>query len=142
MARRDSIHYAVKNALEKDGWLVTDDPLIVYLIGSKEKYFEIDLGAEDMIGAERAGQRIAVEIKTFSSSLLNSFHTALGQFLNYRSTLQEDENEQDRMLYIAIDESVYNQLLNIEFTKRRIAEHGIAFVVVNIENENIVTWHE
>lgn len=46
------------------------------------------------------------------------------------------------MLYIAIDESIYNQLLNIEFTRRRIAEHGIAFVVINIENENIVTWHE
>lgn len=141
MARRDSIHYAVRKALEKDGWSVTDDPLIVFLIGSREKYFEIDLGAEDMIGAERAGKRIAVEIKTFSSSLLHSFHNALGQFLNYRATLSEDKNEHDRVLYIAIDEQVYEQLLDIEFIRRRVTEYGLNFVVVDIENETITKWH-
>ncbi|WP_365670039.1 element excision factor XisH family protein [Okeania sp. SIO3I5] len=36
------------------------------------------------MGAEKDGQTIAVEIKSFlSMSFLAEFHTALGQFLNY-----------------------------------------------------------
>ena len=42
---------------------------------------EIDLGAERLIGAEKLGKKIAVEVKSFlSASALSDFHTALGQF--------------------------------------------------------------
>jgi XisH protein len=50
----------------------------------------VDLGAESIVAAERAGQKIAVEIKSFlGASSISEFHTALGQFFNYRLALEE-----------------------------------------------------
>lgn len=50
----------------------------------------IDLGAEKLLAAEREGEKIAVEIKSFlSPSAITDFHLALGQFLNYRTALRK-----------------------------------------------------
>lgn len=67
---KDLFHQSVRNALEKDEWLITDDPLSLKL-GGVDLY--IDLGAEKLLAAERAGQKIAVEIKTLGGDqkLLN-----------------------------------------------------------------------
>ncbi|MEM9886108.1 MAG: element excision factor XisH family protein [Bacteroidota bacterium] len=142
MARRDKIHGAVRRALEKANWLVTDDPLKVYLLDDPDKYFEIDLGAEYLLGAEKEGERIAVEIKSFSSSILNDFHEALGQFLDYRSALKENEANQDRTLFLAVSEQAYDEINAIGFMKRRIEEYGLNFLIVDIAEENIVEWKE
>lgn len=48
MSAKDVFHEAVKNALIKDEWEITHDPLSVKLI--KRNLF-IDLGAEKIIGA-------------------------------------------------------------------------------------------
>lgn len=80
---RDSLHYIVRSALEKDGWNITDDPL---KISFGDITMDIDLATECLIAADKFGEKIAVEIKTFvSSSMLSEFHTALGQFINYRT---------------------------------------------------------
>ena len=61
MPTRDVYHLAVRTALEKDGWTITDDPLTVPTPGVD---FHIDLGAaRDLIGATKGGEEIAVEIK-------------------------------------------------------------------------------
>jgi hypothetical protein len=39
MAQRDSIHSAVKQALVKDGWEITDDP---YVITYGERFLFVD----------------------------------------------------------------------------------------------------
>lgn len=65
MAVRDQIHDAVKAALEKDGWVIKDEPLT---IRGDQAQLEIDLGAEKILLAERAGELIAVEIKSFLRS--------------------------------------------------------------------------
>ncbi len=57
---RDKYHQAVKIALEKEGWKVTDDPLKLEF---EEVRIQIDLGAERFIAAERKNEKIAVEIK-------------------------------------------------------------------------------
>jgi predicted RecB family endonuclease len=76
---KDRFHNAVRTALEKEGWIVTADP---YELSVGEVDFEIDLAAE-MLAAERAGEKIAVEIKSFiGRSNVADFHTALGQFMN------------------------------------------------------------
>lgn len=59
---KDKYRDAVRNALEKDGWTITDDPL--HLVwGKKDMY--VDLGAERVLAAENQGRRIAVEVKSF-----------------------------------------------------------------------------
>ncbi|WP_442940688.1 element excision factor XisH family protein [Nostoc sp.] len=51
-------------ALEKDAWLITDDPFKLKC-GTKDLY--IDLGAEKLRAAQKGQQKIAVEIKSFIS---------------------------------------------------------------------------
>lgn len=87
MPARDIFHNAVRSALEKDGWIITQDPLYIK-VGIAEFY--IDLGAEKLIAAEKSGQQIAVEIKSFlGDSFISEFHLALGQALNYRKALEK-----------------------------------------------------
>ena len=47
---RDLFHDAVKNALVKEQWLITADPLKIKIDGVK---LEIDLAAEKVIAAEK-----------------------------------------------------------------------------------------
>lgn len=57
MPVRDRYHQSVKNALIKDGWTITDDPLHLKW-GKRDMY--VDLGAEKLIAAQKEGQCIAV----------------------------------------------------------------------------------
>ena len=86
---KDYFHSVVKAALIQDGWAVTDDPLKIKVGGVD---MEIDLGAEQIIAAERQGQKIAVEVKSFlvGTSAISEFHRALGQFINYRAALKSE----------------------------------------------------
>ncbi len=106
MPAYDTFHDAVRNALIKDGWTITDDPLMVEF-GLLNVY--IDLGAGRLIAAERGNERIAVEIKSFiGPSLLTDFHLAAGQFLNYRNALRTKDPE--RALYLAVPLPIYDEL--------------------------------
>lgn len=54
MPAYDRYHQAVRNALIKDGWTITDDPLALS-VGKRTLY--VDLGAEQILGAEKAARR-------------------------------------------------------------------------------------
>lgn len=60
MPGKDIYHDCVKNALIKDGWKITDDPLSLK-IGKKDIF--IDLATEKLLAAEKQGKKIAVEVK-------------------------------------------------------------------------------
>ena len=60
---RDKIHKAVRRALEKDGWIVSHDPLNIKSGGVE---IEIDLAAEKFILAEKESAKIIVEIKSLN----------------------------------------------------------------------------
>lgn len=90
MPAKDKYHNAVKTGLEKEGWTITDDPLHIPF---DETNLYIDIGAEKLFAAERKGEKIAVEVKSFSSiSVLFDFHLAVGQFINYRVAVVEREH--------------------------------------------------
>ena len=92
---KDYFHSIVKAALIQDGWAVTEDPLKIKVGGVD---MEIDLGAEQIIAAERQGQKIAVEVKSFlvGTSAISEFHRALGQFINYRAALKSEAPDRIR----------------------------------------------
>lgn len=111
MSAKDLFHDAVKNALIKDGWTITDDPLHLKISEKIDIY--IDLGAEKLISAEKEGEKIAVEVKSFiGKSTIFEFHAALGQFLNYKLALKK--NEAERILFLAVPQKVYNDFFTIE----------------------------
>ncbi|WP_333244178.1 MULTISPECIES: element excision factor XisH family protein [unclassified Microcoleus] len=97
---KDIYHYQVRTALEKDGWIITDDPLTLQF-GSRGVF--VDLGAKKLLAAEREGQRIAVEIKSFvGKSLVKDWENAIGQYTLYLKIISKKEPE--RTLYLAITE--------------------------------------
>ena len=138
MARRDTIHEAVRKAVENDGWKITHDPLYIE-IDDGEYVLEIDLGAERVIAAEKGNEKIAIEIKSFAApSILNGFHGALGQYLDYRDALEESSI--DRALFLAVTEEIYAKMEDIGFIKRRIEKYGMKVVVIDIETSKVVAW--
>jgi hypothetical protein len=62
MPAKDLFHNTVKNALIKDGWTITHDPLTLDL---RDRQLHIALGAEKLLDAQKDNQQIAVEIKSF-----------------------------------------------------------------------------
>ncbi len=94
---KDIFHNTLRTALEKDGWLITHDPLTINL--SKRRIF-IDLGAEKLLFADKDHIKIAVEVKSFLGlSILNDFYKALGQYQLYLLALKHQYP--DRILYLA-----------------------------------------
>ncbi|MFQ5615177.1 MAG: XisH family protein [Anaerolineales bacterium] len=135
---KDIFHEAVKIALGKDGWTITHDPLYVEALGFNVR---IDLGAERLIGAQKNGEKIAVEVKSFTSpSGVSQFHTALGQFLNYHDALADEEP--DRQLFLAIPADAYETTFMIPFVERAIHRYQIMFLVYDPGQEVIVSWHK
>ncbi len=136
---KDIFHGAVKTALEKDGWTITHDPYRLRY-GIADIY--IDLAAEAAIAAEKSGRKIAVEVKSFASgSNISEFHTALGQFLNYRIALEVSE-EPERILYLAVPRDVYQTFFRIDPAKTVIERYDVRLIVYNPSQEVIEQWIE
>ena len=133
---KDLFHQAVKQALIKDGWTITNDPLTIRIDRVK---LEIDLGAEKVFAAEKNGQKIAVEVKSFiNPSTINDFHNALGQFLNYRLALQMTES--DRILYLAVPIDIFNTFFQERFTQAVIEQYNLKILAYDPNIEEIITW--
>jgi hypothetical protein len=133
---KDLFHDVVKSALIKDGWTITDDPLFLKVGGVD---FFIDLGAEKLLAAERNGQKIAVEIKSFiNTSSVADFHLAIGQFINYRTALKL--KTPDRKLFLAVPEIAYDTFFQKEFPQLILQEYQVEILIYDIENEVIVKW--
>jgi XisH protein len=136
MPAKDIYHRAVRSALEKEGWQVTDDPLSIKY---EEVPLYVDLGAERLIAADRGLEKIAVEVKCFlSDSAISEFHTALGQYLNYRMVLSEIQPE--RTLYLAVPLDAYESFLSRRFAQKAIATHSLKLMVYNPEKKETVLW--
>lgn len=133
---KDRFHQVVRTALEKEGWNITDDP---YEINVDDVDFEIDLAAEQLLAAEREGRKIAVEVKSFiSPSNVGEFHTALGQFLNYRDALTQIEP--DRRLYLAVREPVYTTFFQRRFIVSAVERYQLRLVIYDVQQEVFTQW--
>ncbi|MDY7015689.1 MAG: XisH family protein [Cyanobacteriota bacterium] len=136
MPAKDVFHDPVKRSLEKDGWTITDENLFIK-IDTVEFY--IDLIAERILAAEKAGQKIAVEVKSFIGvSVITEFHSALGQFINYRLALKKQQP--DRILYLAVSFDIYEDFFTGSFIQEVIAENQVKLVIFSPNQEEIVLW--
>lgn len=136
MSAKDVFHEAVKQALQKERWVITADPLR-FKFGNVN--FQVDLGAERLVAAERAGEKISVEIKSFlNPSAITDFYSALGQFLSYRLALESVEPE--RELYLAVPIDIYQTFFQYEFTQAAVERYQIPIIVYDPVNEVIAQW--
>lgn len=135
MPARDTYHDAVRSALIKDGWTITDDPF--RLTWGKRDFF-VDLAAERVFAAEKAGRRIAVETKCFlGASPMTDLERALGQFILYRTIL--DKQEPDRSLFLAVTEDA-SAVFDEPIGQLIIAESSIRVIVFDLLAEEIRRW--
>jgi hypothetical protein len=136
MPKLDIIHDAVRNALIKDGWVITDDP---YVIQYRKTTLYADLGAEQTMAAERYGQKLVVEVKSFiGASKIQDLKEALGQYDIYRYLLEEIAP--DRKLYVAISTIAYKSFFKQEVIQLILNKHQLPLIVVDTEMEEIRQW--
>jgi hypothetical protein len=133
---RDVFHDAVRHALIRDGWTITDDPYTLKIEGVN---IQIDLGAERLIAATKEDERIAVEVKSFvGASNISEFHTALGQYLNYRIALSSADAT--RKLFLAIPQDTYTGFFQLTFPQRVLAQFELSILVYDSQQETITQW--
>lgn len=133
---RDYFHEHVREALEKSGWKITDDPL---KLGRGLAQYQVDLGAEQLFAAEKGPERIAVEVKSFvGNSAVSEFHKAVGQFVDYEIALEELDPE--RSLFLAIPLATYENFIKEELIERSLVRIKAKLLVYNPVTKSIVSW--
>ena len=136
---KDLYHQIVKEALIKDGWAITHDPYLIER--DKRKSYEVDLGAEKILAAEKGTEQIAVEIKSFlGSSRTYDFHSALGQYNVY--TFFMSDKDPERHLFLAVSDEVFEDFFKENDTQMLCEHYHVSILVFNIDNKSIVSWLE
>lgn len=138
MSQRDAHHEAVRQALVRDGWQITDDP---FIIEYEDIQLKADLGAEKTIAAEKGERKIVIEIKVFGGpSFFNEMHKATGQYCNYRVFLEETEPERELYLAVAID--IHQSQFQRPSVRKLIEAQQIKLLIFDPETEEVVQWIE
>jgi len=83
-------------------------------------------------------QSIIVQRCFISSSNVSEFHTALGQFLNYRDALARIEP--DRQLYLAVRVPIYESFFRRRFIMAAVERYQIRLGIYDVKQEVIVQW--
>jgi XisH protein len=145
MPQRDKIHYAIRQALVKEGWEITDDP---YVISYGERFLFIDLAANTdsltdvsgrFIAARRDNSKIAVEIKDFrGNSAIADLEQAIGQYVLYRLLL--DRVDPQRELYLAVSEQTVDEIFSEPIGELVISKLPLKLLIVDIEMVEVRQW--
>lgn len=138
MPAKDKYHEHVKEALIKDGWKITHDPYIIETVGVN---YQVDLGAEKVIAAQKGTKKIAVEVKSFlRGSVVSDYHVALGQFLNYKISMED--KEKDRILFLALPEKAYYRLIKLPIIMKSITRFEVKLLILDTHKKTISAWKQ
>ena len=133
---RDKFHQEVKTALESDGWKVTHDPLYLKVGGIPVL---IDLGSEKIIAAEKEGEKIAVEIKTFGLvSFITALYEALGKYLICSEALLYLKT--GRTLYLAMPSKVYKEYSEEPIVKNTFQKYDVKIILYKPNSKEKMQW--
>jgi hypothetical protein len=136
MSKRDDLHHPLRRALERDGWTITADPLQLVL---GDAILKADLGAEKTFAAEKAGRKIAVEVKDFDTlSPVSELEKTMGQLQLYQWAL--DEQEPDRELFLALSEEAYHNYFHKPVFEIVVTRTKIKLIVFDQTKEEILLW--
>jgi hypothetical protein len=133
---KDFYHQNVRQALEKDGWLITHDP---YPVKIDDVGYEIDFAAEPLIAAEKDELKIAIEVKSFvGPSTINEFHRAVGQFNDYFVALETFDPK--RILFLAIPDDVWERFFLKPVIQKSLERVSAKIVIFDPIQNTIVKW--
>jgi hypothetical protein len=133
---KDIIHEAVRAALTKDGWTITDDPLFIGYRGLK---LYADLAAERSAAPDAGRRRVVVEVKSFvGQSAMYDFQHALGQYLVYRACLEQRGSDQE--LFLAVPFPTYARFFRRNLISMIVNRYEVGLLVVDVTNREVVRW--
>lgn len=136
MSRRDALHHTLRRTLEKDGWTITDDPLVLIL---EDTLLKADLGSEKILTAEKENQKIALEIKGFDSpSVISDLEKTIGQLQLYQWALENQDP--DRQLFLALDCQTYTKHFQKPLFQLVIQRNKIKLLIYDSIQEVILEW--
>jgi hypothetical protein len=136
MSRRDDLHFSLRRTLEKDGWTITDDPLILVL---EQTLLKADLGAEKFFTAEKEERKIAVEVKDFDAvSVISEPEKTMGQLQLYQWALEEQEPE--RELFLAVSQDIYIKHFQKPIFQLAVKRNKINLLVYEPNQGVILQW--
>ncbi|MBP5975237.1 fatty-acid oxidation protein subunit alpha [Brasilonema sp. CT11] len=137
MPAKDIYHNTVKNALMKDGWTITHDPLRIRLARGRNLF--VDLGAERLLAAERGKEKIAVEVTRYAQ-IQNSKYALRARYafafgVRFAHTKFKIED-----LYLAVSENTGRTVFEEEAGQTLIDDGIIRLVTFNPSHEVIIRW--
>jgi len=138
---KDLFHDCVRTALNSDGWNITHDPYNLTAVrrNGKRVGIPIDLGTERIFAAEKSGEKIAVEVKSFlRASVVNEFHRAVGQYLMYRVGLLGQEP--DRLLFLAIPMKIMDEIEDLDLLRDSLATYAVNVLIFDPTTCCITAW--
>lgn len=136
MSRRDDLHSSVRRTLERDRWIITDDPLVLVL---EQTLLKADLGAEKFFSAEKEGYKIAVEVKDFdAASVISELEKTMGQLQLYQWALEAQEP--DRELFLAVSKNIYIKHFQKPIFQLAVQRNKINLLVYEPNQEVILKW--
>jgi hypothetical protein len=130
VAAKNFYHPLVVDALARDGWTITHDPLALPLDGE---------AAPALLGAARGDERIAVELDSLTgASERRELEAALGLLVRYGDALARVEPE--RALFLAVREQVYRDLFEEPIGEPLLGVERVRLMVFDEARREIVRW--
>ncbi|NJN60873.1 MAG: fatty-acid synthase [Coleofasciculaceae cyanobacterium RL_1_1] len=137
MPRRDLYHDTVKNALIKDGWTITHDPLT---LGDADLRVYADLCVTKSTNTD-AQISLTIEVKVFgTSSHATELEKAVGQYVLYRSILRHKDSP--IQTYLAIPTQIYRTFFQHQIVQNLIQDEQIRLLIFNPATETIEQWKD
>ncbi len=135
---KDIYHKLVRQALENEGWTITEDPYY-FPVGLRRRKVSADLGAEKYIVAEKELQKILVEVKSFiTSSNINELNHSVGQYDFYSLLLEE--KEPDRIPFLAMPKDAYEDLIAEPIIQTFLKRHQVKLIIFDTQYPIIHAW--
>ena len=138
MPAHDVFHAAVKEGLIKEGWTITDDPLIIEF-GGQRPVHRPGCG-EGSSPPRRGSERIAVEVKSFlGPSLVTRFSHGPGAILELPACLGR-QGSRSRPLPGGAGTDLFRVLYAPARHKTRSSVMRVHLIVYDPESEALVQW--
>lgn len=133
MPAKDRYHDTVVRALQKDGWIIEAEQVIVII---ENRWLWIDIG---VIKADE-NRSVLVEVKGFQNmpSPVEYLASAVGKYVLYRAVL--DFLQIETQLYMAVPVEAFNGILSEEIGQQVIQRANIHLVVFDPYEEAIAQW--
>ncbi|MEQ8672664.1 MAG: element excision factor XisH family protein [Aggregatilineales bacterium] len=132
MPAKDRYHDAVVHSLEKSGWRVIRENVVV---GDEVRQLYIDI-----LARRDSQQMILVEVKTFEDmqSPMTYLEKAIGQYMVYLAVLDFVGN--NTPLYLAVSSDAYQTLFAETMVQHIIRHLKVKIVVFDPVKEEIIQW--